>query len=86
VADAELEADTDVLLQVTSTTICGGDLHIYEGRMGDAAGMLIGHEPVGVVEAVGRDVESVRRGERVVVPTHICCGSRRALRGALRSV
>ncbi|MCU1430512.1 MAG: alcohol dehydrogenase [Actinomycetia bacterium] len=74
VADAEIEAATDVLLRVTSTAICGTDLHIYEGRMGDVNGMLIGHEPVGVVEDVGSNVIGVRRGDRVVVPTHICCG------------
>jgi glutathione-independent formaldehyde dehydrogenase len=74
VPDAELEATTDALLRVTSTAICGSDLHMYEGRMGDVTGMLIGHEPVGVVEEVGSTVASVRPGDRVVVPTHICCG------------
>lgn len=74
VADAELEASTDVLMRVTSSAVCGTDLHIYEGRMGEPAGMVIGHEPVGVVEEVGSAVASVRPGDRVVVPTHICCG------------
>ena len=74
VADARIEAPTDVLMRVTSTAICGSDLHIYEHRLGDVAGMVIGHEPVGVVEEVGRDVIGVRKGDRVVVPTHICCG------------
>jgi glutathione-independent formaldehyde dehydrogenase len=53
VEDARIEAPTDALLRVTSSAICGTDLHIYEGRMGDVAGMVIGHEPLGVVEAVG---------------------------------
>jgi glutathione-independent formaldehyde dehydrogenase len=74
VADAELEATTDVLMRVTSSGLCGTDLHIYEGRMGDADGMLIGHEPLGVVEDVGSAVVSIRRGDRVVAATHICCG------------
>jgi threonine dehydrogenase-like Zn-dependent dehydrogenase len=74
VADAELEASTDVLMRVMSSAVCGTDLHIYEGRMGEPAGMVIGHEPVGVVEEVGSAVASVRPGDRVVVPTHICCG------------
>jgi glutathione-independent formaldehyde dehydrogenase len=74
VADAELEASTDALMRVTSSAMCGTDLHIYEGRMGEPAGMVIGHEPVGVVEEVGSAVTSVQPGDRVVVPTHICCG------------
>ncbi len=42
--------------------------------MGDAAGMVIGHEPLGVIEDVGPAVVSVKKGDRVTVPTHICCG------------
>src|SRR5881227_481296 len=74
VEDARLEAPTDVLMRITSTAICGTDLHIYEGRMGEVNGMVIGHEPLGVVEEVGSAVVSIRKGDRVVVPTHICCG------------
>jgi glutathione-independent formaldehyde dehydrogenase len=74
VDDPTLDAATDVVMRVTSSAICGTDLHIYEGRMGDPAGMVIGHEPVGVVEEVGSSVVSVQTGDRVVVPTHICCG------------
>jgi len=61
-------------MRLTSTAICGTDLHIYEGRMGEVDGLMIGHEPLGVVEAVGSAVVSIRKGDRVVVPTHICCG------------
>jgi glutathione-independent formaldehyde dehydrogenase len=74
VEDARLEAPTDVLMRLTSTAICGTDLHIYEGRMGEVDGMVIGHEPLGVVEEVGSAVVSIHKGDRVVVPTHICCG------------
>ncbi len=74
VEDARVEAPTDILMRVTSSAICGSDLHIYEGRMGDVAGMVIGHEPLGVVEEVGPSVVSVKKGDRVTVPTHICCG------------
>src|SRR5438445_11731931 len=74
VEDARLEAPTDVLLRLTATAICGTDLHIYEGRMGEVNGMVIGHEPLGVVEEVGSAVVSIRKGDRVVVLTHICCG------------
>jgi glutathione-independent formaldehyde dehydrogenase len=61
VEDARIEAPTDILLRVTSSAVCGTDLHIYEGRMGDVAGMIIGHEPLGVVEEVGPAVVSVKR-------------------------
>ena len=74
VPDAELRANTDVLLRVTSTAICGTDLHFYEGRMPGLEGQVIGHEPLGVVEESGSAVKNVRKGDRVVVPTHICCG------------
>ena len=74
VEDARIEAQTDVLMHITSTAICGTDLHIYEGRMGEVNGMVIGHEPVGVVEEVGSAVVSIKKGNRIVVPTHICCG------------
>jgi glutathione-independent formaldehyde dehydrogenase len=74
VEDARIETPTDILLRVTSAAICGTDLHIYERRMGDVAGMVIGHEPLGVVQEVGSAVVSVKPGDRVTVPTHICCG------------
>jgi len=74
VPDAELEAATDALLRVTSSAICGTDLHFYDGRMGAEPGMVIGHEPLGVVQEIGNAVVSVKPGDRVVVPTHICCG------------
>jgi glutathione-independent formaldehyde dehydrogenase len=65
---------TDAPMKVTSAAVCGTDLHVYEGRMGEVSGMVIGHEPPGVVEEVGGSVASLTRGDRVVVPTHICCG------------
>jgi glutathione-independent formaldehyde dehydrogenase len=74
VDDPELEAPTDALMRVSSSAICGTDLHIYEGRMGEPTGLVIGHEPLGVVEEVGPAVVSVKPGDRVTVPTHICCG------------
>jgi glutathione-independent formaldehyde dehydrogenase len=74
VSDPEVRAPTDAVIRVTSSAICGTDLHIYDGRMGEPTGMVIGHEPVGVVEDVGPAVVSVKPGDRVTVPTHICCG------------
>jgi glutathione-independent formaldehyde dehydrogenase len=69
-----LQAPTDVLLKLTSTAICGTDLHMYEGRLGGGRRLVIGHEPLGVVTRVGDAVTNVRAGDRVTVPTHICCG------------
>src|SRR2546429_5054643 len=74
VEDARLEASSDVLMRLASTAICGTDLHVYEGRLGEGVGLVVGPEPLGVVEEVGSAVVSIRKGDRVVVPTHICCG------------
>ncbi|MGO9602339.1 MAG: glutathione-independent formaldehyde dehydrogenase [Candidatus Binataceae bacterium] len=73
VEDARIEKPTDVLMRVTSSAICGTDLHLYDGRI-NAIGMVIGHEPLGIVEEVSSAVVSIEKGDRVVVPTHICCG------------
>lgn len=59
VEDARIENPTDILMRITSTAICGTDLHIYEGRMGDVNNLVIGHEPLGVVEEVGPAVVSI---------------------------
>jgi glutathione-independent formaldehyde dehydrogenase len=74
VDDPVVQKPTDALLELTSTAICGTDLHMYEGRLGDGSRMVIGHEPLGIVRSVGSDVVNVRVGDRVTVPTHICCG------------
>jgi glutathione-independent formaldehyde dehydrogenase len=74
VPDADLEEPTDVLLRVTSSAICGTDLHMYDGRTGAAPGLVLGHEPLGVVEQAGPAVEMVKPGDRVVIPTHLYCG------------
>ena len=74
VEDARIEQPTDVLLRLTSTAICGTDLHIYEGRLGEFKDQIIGHEPMGIVESVGAGVLSIRKGDRITVPTHIYCG------------
>jgi glutathione-independent formaldehyde dehydrogenase len=74
VEDAHIEAPTDVLMRVTSSAMCGSDLHMYDGRAGADPGLVLGHEPLGTVEEVGEAVRSVKRGDRVVVPTHLYCG------------
>jgi glutathione-independent formaldehyde dehydrogenase len=72
--DPVIQKPTDVVLRLTSTAICGSDLHIYEGRLGGGERLVIGHEPLGIVEQVGDTVVNVKKGDRVTVPTHICCG------------
>ncbi|MCW2907099.1 MAG: Alcohol dehydrogenase GroES protein [Actinomycetia bacterium] len=74
VPDAVLEEPSDVVLRVTSSAICGTDLHMYDGRTGAEPGLVLGHEPLGVVQQAGSAVELVRPGDRVVIPTHLYCG------------
>jgi glutathione-independent formaldehyde dehydrogenase len=56
VADAEIEEPSDVVVRVTSSAICGTDLHMYDGRTGATPGLVVGHEPLGVIESVGSAV------------------------------
>lgn len=75
VPDPVLQAADDVILRVTSTAICGSDLHLYRGKMPSLhAGDILGHEFMGVVEEVGSEVTQVRKGDRVVIPFVIACG------------
>ena len=70
-----IEEPTDAIVRITSTGICGSDLHLYEvlgAFMGE--GDILGHEPMGVVEAVGSDVTQIKPGDRVVIPFNISCG------------
>ncbi|MEW6168356.1 MAG: zinc-dependent alcohol dehydrogenase [Pseudomonadota bacterium] len=76
VPDPVLQAPDDILLRVTATAICGSDLHLYRGKMpGMKDGDILGHEFMGIVEDVGPQVRSLARGDRVVVPFTIACGS-----------
>jgi threonine dehydrogenase-like Zn-dependent dehydrogenase len=76
VPDPSIEQPTDAIIRVTSTGLCGSDLHLYE-VLGPflEAGDILGHEPMGVVEAVGADVSHIAPGDRVVIPFNISCGS-----------
>jgi glutathione-independent formaldehyde dehydrogenase len=74
VPDARVERDDDAVVRVTSSALCGTDLHMYDGRTGAAPGLVLGHEGLGIVEDVGRAVHRVQRGDRVVLPAHIYCG------------
>jgi threonine dehydrogenase-like Zn-dependent dehydrogenase len=75
VPDPSIEAPTDAIVRVTSSGICGSDLHLYE-VMGPfiEEGDVLGHEPMGVVEEVGEEVEHITPGDRVVIPFNISCG------------
>jgi S-(hydroxymethyl)glutathione dehydrogenase / alcohol dehydrogenase len=75
VADPETKQPTDIILRVTSTAICGSDLHIYNGILPQMKPMVMGHEFMGIVEEVGRKVKKLQKGDRVVVPFPISCGS-----------
>src|SRR5215212_5358913 len=75
VADPTIEEPTDMVVRITTTAICGSDLHLYE-VLGPfmSEGDILGHEPMGIVEEVGAEVASVRPGDRVVMPFQIACG------------
>ncbi|MGI5499156.1 zinc-dependent alcohol dehydrogenase [Lentzea sp. CA-135723] len=75
VPDPRIESPTDAVVRVTSTGVCGSDLHLYE-VLGPfmTEGDVLGHEPMGVVEEVGAEVTSLKPGDRVVVPFNISCG------------
>lgn len=75
VPDPKIEKPTDAILRVTSTALCGSDLHIYNGMFPQTKPMIMGHEFMGVVEEVGSDVRKLAPGDRVVVPFPIACGS-----------
>jgi len=72
--DPIIEQPEDVILRVTSTAICGSDLHIYDGFIPQAKNMVMGHEFMGIVEETGKGVSNLRKGDRVVVPFPIACG------------
>jgi len=75
VPDPRIQEPTDAIVRITSTAICGSDLHLYEvlGPFMDK-GDIIGHEPMGVVEEVGSAVTHIKAGDRVVIPFNISCG------------
>ena len=74
VADPRIEHPNDVLVRITSSAICGSDLHMYEGRTAAEPGIVFGHENLGVVEEVGDAVTAIRTGDRVVMPFNVACG------------
>lgn len=69
-----IEKPDDLIIRVTSTAICGSDLHIYRGAMPASKDFIVGHEPMGIVEEVGPDVKGLKRGDRVIIPFNVACG------------
>ena len=74
VKDPELEKKDDIIVKITSTAICGSDLHIYQGALPARKDYVIGHEPMGIVEEVGPEVTKVKKGDRIVLPFNVSCG------------
>jgi threonine dehydrogenase-like Zn-dependent dehydrogenase len=76
VPDPKIQEPTDIIIKVTSSGICGSDLHLFDGFMPTMEkGDVLGHEPMGEVVEVGSAVTRLRKGDRVVVPFTISCGS-----------
>ncbi|MEU4689400.1 zinc-dependent alcohol dehydrogenase [Actinoplanes sp. NPDC023714] len=75
VPDPKIQEPTDAIVRITSTAICGSDLHLYDvlGMYLDK-GDILGHEPMGIVEEVGPEVTHIKPGDRVVIPFNISCG------------
>ncbi len=75
VPDPKIQQPTDAVVRITTTAICGSDLHLYEvlGPFIDE-GDILGHEPMGIVEEIGGEVTNIAAGDRVVLPFNICCG------------
>jgi glutathione-independent formaldehyde dehydrogenase len=74
VPDPRIEKATDVIVRVSSSAICGSDLHMYEGRTAAEPGIVFGHENLGIVAEVGDAVASIKKGDRVVMPFNVACG------------
>ena len=74
VPDPTLQHPNDVIVRITSSCICGSDLHMYEGRTAAQPGIVFGHENMGVIQEVGVAVKTLNVGDRVVMPFNVACG------------
>ncbi|MEV0395762.1 glutathione-independent formaldehyde dehydrogenase [Polymorphospora rubra] len=74
VPDPKIKKGTDAIVKITSTNICGSDLHMYEGRTNVEEGKILGHENMGTVVEVGSGIDRIKVGDRVSVPFNIGCG------------
>lgn len=75
VDDPTIKEQDDIILKVTSTAICGSDLHIFSGGIPQPRPMVLGHEFMGIIEEVGKGVTKLKVGDRVIVPFPIACGN-----------
>src|ERR1039458_994213 len=75
VPDAKIKKATDVLVKITTTNICGSDLHMYEGRTSMEPGRIFGHENLGRVVEIGSAVDRVKVGDWVCLPFNIACST-----------
>jgi threonine dehydrogenase-like Zn-dependent dehydrogenase len=85
VPEAKIERPTDVLVRITTTNICGSDLHMYEGRTDMEPGRVLGHENLGVVLDVGDAVDRIKIGDYVCLPFNVACGYCRNCEAGLTS-
>ena len=74
VPDPKLQHPNDVIVRVTSSCICGSDLHMYEGRTAAEPGIVFGHENMGIIQETGPAVKTLKVGDRVVMPFNVACG------------
>ena len=74
VPDPSIQHPNDVIVKITSSCICGSDLHMYEGRTAAEAGIVFGHENMGVIQEAGPAVKTLKAGDRVVMPFNVACG------------
>ncbi|BCJ87254.1 zinc-dependent alcohol dehydrogenase [Effusibacillus dendaii] len=75
VQNPKIEKPDDMIVKITSTAICGSDLHLIHGMIPNfPENFIIGHEPMGIVEEVGPEVTKVKKGDRVIIPFNISCG------------
>lgn len=75
VEDPKIQKDDDIIVKVTSTAICGSDLHLIHGFVPNLPrGFILGHETMGIVEEVGKEATKVKKGDRVIVPFPVSCG------------
>jgi threonine dehydrogenase-like Zn-dependent dehydrogenase len=74
VDEPEIQHPNDVVIDITTSAICGSDLHMYEGRTSAEPGIVFGHENMGVVSEVGEAVSTLEEGDRIVLPFNVACG------------
>ena len=74
VDEPEIEHPNDVVIDITTSAICGSDLHMYEGRTAADPGIVFGHENMGIVSEVGDAVSTLEEGDRIVAPFNVACG------------